>query len=74
MWEGVGDDFSEKRWTLSGHMNVQVHMNFQGNVNTLDSFQLAAENSLFSSSDIEGFRTLSLPLWIFENEETEPCW
>ena len=38
---------------------MHVHMN------TLDSFQLAAENSLFSSSDIEGFRTLSLPLWVF---------
>ena len=36
-------------------------------------FQLAAENSLFPSSDLEGFRTLSLELWDFENEEIEPC-
>ena len=68
MSEGVGIDFSEKRWTLKEHLNVHVHMN------TLDSFQLAAEKSPFPSSDLEGFRTLSLELWDFENEEIEPCW
>ena len=35
--------------------------------------QLAAEKCPFPSSDIEGFRTLSLELWDFENEEIEPC-
>ena len=54
-------------------MNGHVHMNFYGHVNNLDSFQLAAEKCPFPSSDIEGFRTLSLELWDFENEEIEPC-